>query len=210
MFLRSTVLQSHARRIDEGLGWARATALPLVESVEGNLGLSMLVSRASGRVILSSGWGTSALMHASEPMIAELRAEAGRIFAAQPTVEEWELAELHRVRRAEPGFACRSTRIELDPGDIDLLVEIYRTTSIPALDLLPGFCSAALLVDRDGGLGVSLVTWVSRDAMEASRARTAQIRQVSVEKAHARPTEVTELEIAIARLRLPDEGPVTR
>lgn len=69
MFIRSTVVQSHARRIDEGVSWARDTALPLVRSIEGNLGLTMFVSRASGRVILSSGWGTRALMDASEPVV---------------------------------------------------------------------------------------------------------------------------------------------
>jgi hypothetical protein len=210
MFLRSTVIESHARRFDEGVSWARSTAQPLVESIEGNLGMSMSVSRASGRVILSSAWGTAALMHASELVIADLRAGARRVFAAETTVvEEWEMAELHQVRRTEPGFANRATRVELDPDDVDLLIDIYRTTAIPALDLLPGFCSAALLVDREGGTGVSSVTWVSRDAMEASRPRAAEIRQVSVEKAHARPTEVLELEIAIAGLHIPDEGPVS-
>jgi heme-degrading monooxygenase HmoA/quinol monooxygenase YgiN len=207
MFLRSTVMDSHVRHIDEGVRWARSTALPLVQSIEGNLGLAMFVSRASGRVVLSSAWRTRAVMHTSEPLIADVRAEAARIFAAQPSVEEWEMAELHRRRRAERGFANRATRVELDPSDMDLLVDTYRTTTIPALDLLPGFCSAALLIDRAGGQGVSSVTWESREAMEASRPRAAEIRQVSVEKAHARPIEVVELEIAIDEIHVPAQGP---
>ena len=207
MFLRSTVMDAGVRRLDEGISWARSTALPMVRGLQGNLGLSMLVSRASGRVVLSSAWGTRAAMSASEQHIAAQREEAARVFGAQPTVEEWEMAELHRVRHAEPGFANRSTRVELDPGDVDLLIDIYCTTSIPALDLLPGFCGAALMVDRERGVGVSSVTWESREAMEASRRGAAEVRQVSVEKAHARPVEVQEFEIAITELHVPDEAP---
>jgi heme-degrading monooxygenase HmoA len=207
MFLRSTVMDADHKRIDEGIRWTRSTVLPFLQGLDGNRGLTMLVSRASGRVVISSAWGTREAMRASEPMVTGIRGEAGRMFGAQPTVEEWQMAELHRVRQPQLGFASRATRVDIDPGDVELLIDTYRTTTIPALDLLTGFCSAALLVDGDRGKAVSLVTWESREAMEQSRRRAAEIRQVSAEKAHARPTEVMELELAIAELQIPEEGP---
>jgi hypothetical protein len=206
MFLRSTSIDADPRRIDDGISWVRSTVRPLVEPLEGNLGLLMLVARASGRVVVASAWGTRAAMQQSERQILGIRNESVRVFGAEPVVEEWELAELHRVRQAQDGFASRATRVDLDPRDVDLLVETFRATSIPALGLLPGFCGAGLMVDRAHGKAVSMVTFESRAAMEDSRPRAAEIRQASVEKAHARPTEVIELEVVIAGVRIPSEG----
>lgn len=206
MFLRSTSIDADPRRIDEGACWVRSRVQPLVEAQNGSFGLLMVVARASGRIVVASAWGTREAMRESEPHVAGARTEAARVFGAEPLVEEWELAELQRVRDCEEGFADRATRVELDPRDVDLLVDTFRTTTIPALGMLPGFCGAGLVVDRVHGRAVSTVTFESRAAMESSRRRAAEVRQVTVEKAHARPTEVIELEVVVAGLRLPYEN----
>lgn len=99
----------------------------------------------------------------------------------------------------------RSTRVQVVPADMDLLIDTYRTTSVPALSLVPGFCSTTLMVDRASGIAVSSVTFESRDAMEDSRRQAAEIRRASLEKAHARAIEVLEAQLVVADLRIPDE-----
>ena len=86
------------------------------------------------------------------------------------------------------------------------LVDVYRTTTVPALSMLDGFASAGLLIDLDAGRGVSLVTFVDRSALEDSRRAAAEIRKTSVEKANAQVIEVVEAEMVLAELHLPDQA----
>ena len=166
----------------------------------------MLVNRATGQTETSTLWGTRAAMAASDRLLTSAREEAGALMGGRPRAEEWEVAELYRVRRPRRGFANRSTWLEFDPGDAAQLVDIYRTTTVPALSMLDGFASAGLLIDLDAGRGVSLVTFVDRAALEDSRRAAAEIRSTSVEKANAQVTEVVESEMVLAELHLPDQA----
>lgn len=206
MFLRSTVIDADPARVEEGIRFVRDRVLPLVSELDGNLGLLMLANRATGRTVTSTFWAGAAALEASGRLITSIREEAGAILAGRPFAEEWEVAELHRVRRAEPGFASRTTRLEFDRGDAEHLVDTYRTTTVPALSLLEGFASAGLLLDLDGGRAVSVVTFEDWRALETSRRPAAEIRRTSEEKAHARATEIVEADVVVADLRMPEEA----
>lgn len=202
MFIRSTIIDGDPRRVDDAITYVRDTVVPFVSGLEGTLGLSMLVNRSRGRTITSTAWRSEAAMHDSLDVLAAIRDECARIMGGPATPEQWTVAERDRVRAPEPGFGNRSTRLAFDPADTDLLVDTYRTTTIPALHLLPGYCGAVLLVDRDQGRAVSSVTFESRAHLEASRRAAAEIRQTSVEKAHARAGEVVESEIVVAGIQM--------
>jgi hypothetical protein len=206
MFVRSTVIDTEPGRIEEGIALVRDRVIPLISEIEASLGMTMLVDRDSGRTVTNSMWGTRAGMEGSVRLTTSVRDEAALLLGGAALVEQWEVAELYRVRRAEPGFATRSTRLEFDPGDAEHVVDIYRTTSVPALALLGGFASAWLLVDPGSGKGVSHVTFVDRASMEDSRPAAAEIRRTSVDKAHARATEILETELVLAELHLPDQA----
>lgn len=206
MFVRSTVIDAEPARVGDGVAFVRDRVLPLITDLDGNLGLTMLVNRVTGRTVTSSMWGTRAAMERTVPTVVPVRNEVAMLLGGMPVAEEWEVAELFRVRRDEPGFANRSTRLEFDPGDAEQLVDIYRTTTVHALSMLDGFASAGLLIDLDEGRAVSLVTFVDRQSMEDSRRAAAEIRRTSVDKAHARATEVVESEMVLAELHLPDQA----
>ncbi len=206
MLVRSTVIDADRARVDDGITFVRDRVLPLVAELDGALGLTMLVNRTTGQTETSTVWGTRAAMAASDRLLTSVREEAGALMGGRPRAEEWEVAELYRVRRPRRGFANRSTRLEFDPCDAELLVDIYRTTTVPALSMLDGFASAGLLIDLDAGRGVSLVTFVDRSALEDSRRAAAEIRKTSVEKANAQVTEVVEAEMVLAELHLPDQA----
>lgn len=207
MYVRSTMIDGDPRRVDDAIAFVRDTVLPFVEKLDGNMGLTMLVNRSSGRTITSTGWADRAAMEQSLDALRPLRSQAGKLVGGEPVPEQWEVAERQRVRAPQPGYGNRSTRVQLAPEDIDLLIDTYRTTSIPSLSLLPGYCAAMLLVDRTHGVAVSTVAFDSRAHLEESRRKAAEIRQASIEKAHAKALEVFESDIAIAALRM--EGPRT-
>ena len=206
MLVRSTVIDSDPSRVDQGIAFVRDRVVPAVAALEGSLGVEMMVNRSTGRTVTSSLWGTRVAMAASGAALATLRHEAAAVLGGIPLAEEWEVAELYRVRRDRPGFAVRSTRLEYDPGDAEHLVDTFRTTTVPALALLDGFTGAALLIDLDAGTGLAYATFSDRRAMEDGRRAAAEIRRTSIEKAHAHATEIVEGELVLTELHLPDQA----
>lgn len=207
MFLRTTVVDAEPARVDLGVAFVRDRVQPLVAALDGSLGLTFAVHRPTGRTVLSTHWRTSGAMAATHRLLASIREEAALVMAgAALPAEEWEVAELFRLRPAELGQATRTTRLTFDPGDAESLVETFRTTSVPSMALIDDFVSAELVIDLDAGAGLVLVTFGDRDTLEASRRAAAEIRQVTLDKARAKATEVLEAEIAVCELHLPDQA----
>lgn len=206
MLVRSTVIDSDLTRVDRGIAFVRDRVVPAVEKLDGGLGVSMLVNRATGHTVTHSMWGTRVAMAASGAALAKLRHEAGAILGGIPLAEEWEVAELYRARRDQLGFAVRSTRLEYDRDDTEHFVDVFRTTTVPALTLVDGFTGAELLVDRDRGVAVALTTFADRRALEDGRRVTAEIRRTSIEKARARVTQVVETDLVLTVSHVPDQA----
>lgn len=82
--------------------------------------------------------------------------------------EEWEIAAMHREHRAGEGACVRATWVKVDPDQIDGGIDFYKTTILPALEELEGFCSASLLVDRASGRGVAAATFDNAEALETN------------------------------------------
>lgn len=206
MFFRSTTIDGDPRRIDDGIRFVREQAQPFVARIEGNLGIQMHVDRATGRSVTTTAWGSAWALHESFDLLTAIRSQAARLFGGEALVESWEVPEMHRVRRSQVGCGHRATRVQVLPRDVDLLIDIYRTTAVPALSLIPGFGGTTLLVDRGTGTCVSWVEFDDRRALEDSRRQATEIRQVALEKAHGRAIEVLETEVALAGLHVPDEA----
>jgi hypothetical protein len=206
VLVRCTVIEGDPSTLDQGIAFVRQRVLPAVDRLEGSLGLTMVANRSTGHTVTSTLWGTRVQMAASGAVLTPLRHEAGSVLGGIPLAEEWEVADLYRARRDQPGFGVRSTRLEFDPADAEHLVDTVRTTTVPALALLDGFASATLLIDLDGGVGVALASFADRRAMEDSRRAAAEIRRTTVEKAHAHVTEITEGDLVIAATHLLDQA----
>jgi hypothetical protein len=75
---------------------------------------------------------------------------------------------------------------------------------LPAMERLEGFCSASLMVSRESGRAVSSVTYDSADAMERARAQADALRETGARDAGVEVIEVTEFDLALAHLRVPE------
>lgn len=206
MFVRATTISADPSRIDELIQFVSQEVTPALDGLRGSLGLSMFVDRQTGTSTVSTAWQTVEDRAATESVLAPLRNKAAGLFDVQPLVELFEMAVLDRRRPAEPGFWARMTRVSMDPARVDEGIDTYGTTTLPALELLDGFCSAVLLVDRDSGAGVSSVVFDGRASLEASREQGEQIRRTTSAKAGAEIVEVREAEIVIAGIRVPQSG----
>jgi heme-degrading monooxygenase HmoA len=204
VFARSTTIRARQESIDTGIAQVRDEVMPALLGMDGCIGLSMLVDRQGGRCIATSAWQSEEAMAASEEQLRPMRERVGEMLGGQPEVERWEIAMLHRDHTSNPGACVRATWVRVEPADLDDALEIYRTSVLPGVEGMDGFCSASMLVDRGSGRCVSSVTFDSMDALERSRQQAASMRDLATREARATVLDVCEFELALAHLRVPE------
>jgi hypothetical protein len=207
MFVRATTIEADATRIDEGIAFVKDHVVPAVAMLPGTLGLSMFVDRGTGLTTVSTGWATEQARSDADDLLTSLRGKAARILGGgMPVTELFEMVALDRLRPAMPGFWNRSTQVTIDPLHVDEAIDAYTSTTVHDLQLLPGYCSATLLVDRKRGEGMVSIVFDSLATLEASREAGDAIRRTAEAKTGASTVGVRESEIVIAGLRLPQTG----
>ena len=87
---------------------------------------------------------------------------------------------------------------------MDRMIEMVRTTIMPRLEQLDGFCRASLLVDRAAGRGCFTAPYDSTEAMVAARDAAMGLRADVMTETGSRVTEVAEFELALAHLDVPE------
>lgn len=207
MFVRATTINADLARVEKGIAFVRESVCPAIDTLPGGLGLSMFVDRSSGTSTVSTAWETEQARADADSVLAPLRSKGNRLMGGgTPVTELFELAVIDRLRPAQEGFWSRLTRVTISPSQVEDAIDAYTSSTLHDLQLLDGYCSAVLLVDRASGLGVVSVTFDNRSHLEASRERADQIRRSGLAKAGAEVDEVREAEIVIAGLRLPQTG----
>jgi hypothetical protein len=207
LFVRATTINADPARLEEGIAFVRDSVVPAVATLPGSLGLSMFVDRDTGTTTVSTAWETEAARADADAVLTPLRAKGTRILGGgTPVTELFELAVIDRLRPAEVGFCSRLTRVTIDPARAEEAIDAYTSSTLHDLQLMDGYCSAVLLVDKNRGLGVVSVTFDNRAHLEASRERAEDIRRTGLAKAGAEVSEVREAEIVIAGIRLPQAG----
>jgi heme-degrading monooxygenase HmoA len=204
MYARSTTIQAQTSSIDDGIAHVRDTVMPVLEGLDGFIGMSLLVDRQSGRCIATSAWQTEEAMRASAEAVRSVRDRAAEILGGAAEVEEWEIAVLHRDHRSREGACVRATWVKVNPDQMDRGIDFYKTTILPALEGLDGFCSASLLVDRTSGRGVSTASFDSVEAMERDRDQLDRLRATGSQDVAAEVLDECEFELALAHLRVPE------
>lgn len=204
MYARSTTIQGQPSSIDAGIAHTRDSVMPALESIDGCVGLSLLVDRTSGHCIVTTSWESEEAMHASEESIRPIRDRAAELLGGSRQVEEWEIAAMHREHRASAGACVQTTWVSVGADQIDRGIDFYKMTILPALEELEGFCSASLLVDRASGRGVASATFDNVEAMERNRDQLDRIRAAGSQEANAEVLDQRDYELAIAHLRVPE------
>lgn len=205
MYARSTTFMARPDSIDAGIAQVRDEVMPMVQGMEGCIGLSMMVDRESGRCITTTAWRSAEAMRATDETLQPVRERLGEtIGGGTPQVEEWEIAVLHRDHKSADGACVRATWVQVDPSNLDRAIDVYKVATLPRTEELDGFCSASLLVDRNSGRAVSSVTYDSIEAMERNREAASAMRSATTKDAGAEVLDVCEFELALAHLRVPE------
>lgn len=204
MYARSTTFLAQPGSIDEGVAYVDDEVRPALMDMDGCIGLSMICDRDSGRCIVTSAWSTEDAMDATEQMVQPLRDKGADIFGAQPSMDRWEIAVLHRDAPSADGSCVRCTWLSMDASGLDDAIQTYRMATLPALEEMNGFRSASLMVDRAAGRAVSSVTFSSRNEMVASRSAADELRTRTANDIGASVTDICEFDLALAHLHVPE------
>lgn len=204
MYARSTTIQAQTSSIDDGIAHVRDTVMGALEELDGFIGMSLLVDRQSGRCIATTAWETEEAMRASAEAVRPVRDRAVEIFGGTAQVEEWDIAVLHRDHHSREGACVRATWVKIDPDRTDQGIDFFKTTILPALEDLEGFCSASLMVDRASGRGVGCSTFDSFEALERDREQLDRLRATGSQEVSAEILDEGDFELAVAHLRVPE------
>ena len=207
MHVRATTVHADPARIDGGIAFVRDSVVPALAGIEGSCGMSMLVDRETATATVTTGWTSEQARAASEAALAPYRVRAVEALGGTGVaVELLELAVLDRRRPAMAGFWTRQTRVTIEPHLLDAAIDAYSSSVVHDLQLLPGYCSAVLLVDREHGHGAVSVVFDSRAALEESRELGERVRRVGLDKTGSSLVEVREAQLVVAGLKVPQTG----
>lgn len=198
MYARSTTFNGMPGNIDAGIRFVKSEAAPMLETIEGGRGLSMLVDRETGQCIATSSWENEEAMRGSDEQLRPIRDRGRDILGGSMQMDEWEIAVMHRTHHGE---CCRVSWLQ---GDLDAMTETFRVGILPELEQTPGFCSASLLVNRSTGLGCATTAWETRATMEASRTSADEMRSRAASEAGGEIVDVHEFDLAYAHLHIPE------
>ena len=204
MHARSTTVMGRPGMIETGIAHVQDVVMPRVREMDGCVGLSMVADRTSGRCIVTTAWRDEEAMKATATMVEPLRTQAAELLGGEASVDEWEIAYLHRDHRAADGCCARITWTEADPGSIDRVMDSFRMRIMPRVEQLEGFCSASMFVDRASGRACVTATYDSTEAMMANRNAAMGMRADLAAETGLRITEVGEFSLAIAHLDVPE------
>jgi len=205
VYARTTAITAAPSTLDAGLAYVRDEVWPAVQGMQGCLGMSMIIDREAGRGITTTSWDTEETLRASRDMVTPLRSRAAELMsAAPPTVEEWEIASMHRTHATHPGTCVRAAWSRVPPGQVDRALGFYKDVLLPHFEGLEGFTSASLLIDRAKGRAVTSVAYDTREAMEATRDQADYLRARSTQEANVEFLDVGEFELFMAHLHVPE------
>jgi heme-degrading monooxygenase HmoA len=205
VFVRTTEVEADSAKIADGITIVRDDVFPAVSEISGCVGMSLLVNRDSGRCIATTAWQSEDAMRESAEKVVALRdrAEQG-LGSSGSEVHQWEVAVVHRDHAVPEGACARLTWLSGDPAMADRAIDTYKMAVLPRLEEMDGFCSASLMIDRDGGQVVGTVVFESREALEASRTDAQGIRERVADELGATIDTIDEMEVAFAHLHVPE------
>ena len=207
MHARSTTFRGEPGAVDTGIAHVRDDVLPAVQRLEGCVGLSMLVDRATGRCIVTTSWDDAGAMQRSAEAIGGIRDTLSRTLEGavdEAEVAEWEVGVLHRSLGTPQHAAARVIYTKGPLGAADRIIDGFRTNIVPRIDDLAGFCSVSLFVNRENGRCAITSVYEDRQTMNRAKGQAQAMREEFTQHMGMHITEVAEFEVAIAHLRVPE------
>jgi quinol monooxygenase YgiN len=205
MYARSTTLTADPMRMDDGIRMTRDEIMPALQGMPGCIGLSMLCDRESGRCIVTSSWDSMEAMTATSSRVQDMRTRVMDMMGGRDmSVDEWEVALMHRLHTPGDEACARVTWVRLDPAGMEGMLDAFRMSRVPRFDEFEGFCSLSLMVDRNTGRCSLTTVFRDRQALDDTREAVRDMREEFTSRLGMEVMDVAEFELVIHHLRVPE------
>src|SRR5260370_25161013 len=178
MHVRCSPLTADPQVLAGCVRYIERSVRPVLASLHGSLGLSLLGRAESGVAIFESFWATHDAVYLSEETEARCRGELARRIRRPVTAEDYQVPVFEREEPLAGGEAARLTRIEVKPTGVQDVIGVFGDTAVPQLAEAPGFRGALLFAAPASGRLISQTVWrgaqsrsASPDAAEEDRAQ---------------------------------------
>lgn len=204
MHARSTSIMGDSSQVDACIRFVRDDVMPAVTAMDGCMGLSLLANRDTGRCIATTSWMSEEAMQATDGLVSPLRERASELMAGEATVDEWEIAVMHREHDAQEGSWCRVTWLQCEPSEMETTIDFFKDSVMTRMEGMDGFCSASFMVNRMTGECCGTIRFDTRADLEATREMAGELRNERSRMGGVQFTDIDECELAIAHLRVPE------
>jgi heme-degrading monooxygenase HmoA len=204
MRARSNSVQADPAMVDRLTAFARDDVAGMYRGMPGFVGISMLADRESGRCIITTSWESDEAMRASDERADASRQEAlTMIGGADFQVETWDVGVVHRMHEIPEGACARVVWARGGMG-MEEALDAWRSTVLPALEGMPGFCSVSVLVDRAAKRAVACNVYDSREALEGNAPTSADVRERFRAATGMTVDDIATFDVTLAHLRVPE------
>lgn len=210
MYARVVTFQGSPTGIDAVLALVQERAKPELDAFPGHRGMSTMVDRENGRVVVVSAWATEQARQNSADRLAPLRAEAAELMSGTVHLTDYVIAVQEQAAPTGPGACMRATALAGDPARMQDGITSFQAQLIPALRGVPGFCGAALLLDPTTGRAVGTTFWRDRDALLATREMAESLRATIPAASGSTVTGIAEYDVVIDGIAVPEHEHLMR
>jgi len=204
MRARSNTVQADPAMVDRLTAFARDDVMGMYRDMPGFVGISMLADRDSGRCIITTAWESDEAMRASDERADASRQEAlTMIGGADVQVETWDVGVMHRMHEIPEGACARVIWTHGEMG-MEEALDAWRSTVLPALEGMRGFCSVSVLTDRAAKRAVASNVYDSREALEGNAPTAADVRERFRAATGMTVDEIATFDVVLAHLRVPE------
>jgi heme-degrading monooxygenase HmoA len=149
-----------------------------IRRLSGCQGLVLAVDRMGNKASILTLWDSEGDIDAADadPQVQEIRAKGKVAFgAADQTVQRFEVAT-QAGGVASEGSSLLTRNFSVDPGQVDEILQRFRTEVLPELQGMAGFVAAAQFIDRATGQGHTGTVWEDDASREAANEATQKFR----------------------------------
>jgi hypothetical protein len=162
MYARVNTIFGTEGKVSAGVAHLEKSDRKVVESADGNRGLTTLVDRKTAVIVAMSYWDDP--QRSSEAVLTDARESAAAAAGGAVIAENFEVAVSQGAGVPAPGAAVRMTRVQFEPAKVDAGLVFIHDEILPRQSAGIGLYSTELLVDRGTGNGLLVTTWTDEDA----------------------------------------------
>ena len=158
-------------KMNEAIAIFRDVVVPAASQQQGNSGGILLTDPNTNKAIAVGLWETEADAAAviTSGWYQEQIAKFASVFAAPPVREVYEVgADAWATSEGDETRSARVNYIQVQPGKMDDLVNIFQDSVVPVLQQLQGFKRELILTDRNTSKVFAVPLWETEADMIAS------------------------------------------